>query len=451
MRFSIAICFIFLLSSSAILSAYPIDGYAWTGIRRLLYQQLVEQDSIQGKKLNEGATKSMEEIELYLYERSDLDSLHQLPEVDPELQKGLDRIFPHLHESYSVTLLDITPGQPMRYAKRQETRGFQPGSVGKLAVLTALFCELENIYPDCFEDRIQLLKNRQIEAGPWAVYDHHTVPVYDPKTQKRVKRQVNEKDVFSLYEWLDHMVSVSNNGAASVVWREALLMREFGADYPTLVKEKSEHFFEDTKRTKLMDMAISVVNEPLEALGISNDEWRLGQFFTRGATGIIPGKGGSIGSPLGLMKWMMELEKGNIVDPKTSLEMKRLLYLTDRRIRYASNSGLKDDGVYFKSGSLYKCNRDIDPNCAKYAGNVYNYMNSVAIVERPDSVVYLVALMTNVKGRNSAWDHNRIAGEIDKLFPTRTIVTDSISVDSVNISISEEDYSKQQTDEEDED
>ncbi|MEZ4982424.1 MAG: hypothetical protein R2769_12745 [Saprospiraceae bacterium] len=32
-------------------------------------------------------------------------------------------------------------------------------------------------------------------------------------------------------------------------------------------------------------------------MGISEDEWRLGTMFTRGATGIIPGKGGSLGTP----------------------------------------------------------------------------------------------------------------------------------------------------------
>ncbi len=137
--------------------------------------------------------------------------------------------------------------------------------------------------------------------------------------------------------------------------------------------------------------------------------------FTRGGTNYIPGKGGSIGTPKAMMKWLVSLERGDIVDPATSLEIKRLLYLTDTRVRYANNKSLKDAAVYFKSGSLYKCNGKADDPCGKFKGNVENYMNSVAIVERGDSVVYLVALMTNVLRKNSNIDHNLLAGKVDKL------------------------------------
>ena len=61
-------------------------------------------------------------------------------------------------------------------------RGFQPGSVGKLAVATAFFCELENVYPDSFAKRQLLLKTKSVKGGPWALYDEHTVPFFDPET-----------------------------------------------------------------------------------------------------------------------------------------------------------------------------------------------------------------------------------------------------------------------------
>ncbi|MEZ4982425.1 MAG: hypothetical protein R2769_12750 [Saprospiraceae bacterium] len=86
-----------------------------------------------------------------------------------------------------------------------------------------------------------MLKNRVVKGGPWAVYDSHTVPFYYPETGKFVKRQVTEKDTFTLYEWVDHMLSVSNNGAASVVC-EALLMRVFGQKYLTLTEEEANAF-----------------------------------------------------------------------------------------------------------------------------------------------------------------------------------------------------------------
>ena len=376
--------------------AYPIDGYLLTGIRRLLRLELIQKGEIKDTPPIKGALKSVKDLRLNLYGTPKSDSLMALPDADPELQKALGRFFPNLDESYSVTLLDITPGRPIRYAKRQEGRGFQPGSVGKLAVIGGLFCELENLFPDSFEHRRNLLKTKMVRAGKWALTDEHTVPFFDPETKKFIKRTVQENDVFSLYEWADHMLSVSNNGAASVVWREAILMRVFGEKYLTLSEMEAEAYFKSTPKSELSDIATSVVNELLRALGIEEDEWRLGQLFTRGATAYIPGKGGSLGTPQGLMKWMVALERGQLTDPESSLEIKRLMYMTDRRIRYAANASLKDAAVYFKSGSLYKCDRTTMPNCGKYQGNVQNFMNSVAIIEHEDGTTYIVALMSNV-------------------------------------------------------
>lgn len=404
-----------LIAFGSQIFAYPIDGYTLTGIRRLLRMELVLKGEIKDVSPIKGAQKSLKDIKLNLYDTDKGDRLETLPEVDPELQKMLNALFPNLHESYSLTLLDITPGKPVRYAKRQEDRGFQPGSVGKLAIAAALFCELENIYFDSFEQRRQLLKTKFVRGGKWAVYDEHTVPFFDPETKKFFKRQVNETDVFSLYEWADHMMSVSNNGAASVVWREVILMRVFGEKYPDLTEKEAEEYFSTTPKSELSDIATSVVNEPLRALGIEHEEWRLGTMFTRGATSYIPGKGGSIASPKGLMKFLLALERGAVTDAESSLEIKRLMYMTDRRIRYASNPSLKDAAVYFKSGSLYSCNPEPGYECGKYKGNVKNFMNSVAIIEHEDGTVYLVVLMTNVLKKNSNVDHNALGGRIDKL------------------------------------
>lgn len=396
-------------------AAYPIDGYLLTGIRRLLYLQLVENDSIKGKKLIPGAKKSTKDIKLYLLGTPKTDSVYHLPDVDPQLQKEINKLFPHLNQNYSIALMDISEGKPIRYAERKPDRQYQPGSVGKLAVITGLFCELENIYPYDFKSRIKLLKTKKVKAGQWAIYDEHTVPIYDIKTKKRTKRRVKASDVFSLYEWVDHMMSVSNNGAAAVVWREVILMSVFGEKYPKLTFEEAEKYFKSTKKSELSEIAISVVNDPLRAIGIEHEEWRLGTMFTRGATSYIPRKGGSTGTPIGLMKWMVALERGDINDAESSLEIKRLMYMTDRRIRYASSPSLKPAGVYFKSGSLYKCDRTTAPDCGKYRGNVYNYMNSVAIIEHSDSTTYLVALMSNVLNKNSAYDHLALASRIDKV------------------------------------
>ena len=361
-----------------------------------------------------GAMKSYNDIQLNLLSRKN-DSAMGLMQVDADFQKEISALFRGLDKSYSLTVLDISDPENVRYAERNETAGYQPGSVGKLAVLLGLFTQLEKIYPDSFEKRTELLKNKSVKAGVWGLTDEHTIPIYNIEKNTLVKRQVIASDVFSLYEWADHMLSVSNNGAASIVWREALLMAAFGEKYPELTQEEADTYFKETPKKELTDLSNDVVNLPLRELGITSDEWRLGSFFTRGANTYVGDKGGSIGSPQGLMKFLVQLEQGKVVDEASSLEMKRLMYMTDRRIRYAQSPALKEAAVYFKSGSLYKCDRSNGEACGKYMGNVTNFMNSVIIVEHPDNCRYMVVLMTNVLRKNSASDHMYLAGNIDKI------------------------------------
>ena len=406
------------------LSAYPIDGYHRTGIRRLLRLELMLKGEIDGgHKLLPGSLRKMEDIDLLLCGRPEKEELADVPEPDPALQEKISALFPYLNESYSLAVLDLTAGETPAYAERQPDRGFQPGSVGKLAVLTGFFVELAKIYPDslypadAFEKRRLLMKNKYVEGGPFALYDSHTVPFFDTITHNFFKRTVRADDVFSLYEWIDHMVSVSNNGAASIVWREAMLMRTYGDKYPELTKEEAAAFFKNTPRDSLARVANRIVNGPLRKLGIAHDEWRLGSMFTRGASSIVPPSGGSIGTPKGLMKWLLALERGDIVDYESSLEMKRMIYMTDRRIRYARSEVLDSAYVCFKSGSLYSFLPGTPR--VKYKGTRYNYMNSVAIIEHDDGTSYLVALETNVLRRNSAYDHYMLASKIDGIVRER--------------------------------
>ena len=394
---------------------YPIDGFAHTGIKRLKRLELIKSGELKdGTKLPAGALKNYMDINLNLTSKKE-DSLSSFFTVDEEFQKEINDLFRGLDKSYSITILDISDEDNLRYAKRNETLGYQPGSVGKLAVLTGLFTQLAKIYPDDFEKRLNLLKTKSVKAGVWGLTDEHTIPIYNIETQKSVKRQVIASDVFTLFEWADHMLSVSNNGAASIVWREVLLMQIFGDKYPDLTQEEADAYFKTANRKELTDLGNDVVNLPLRDLGITKDEWRLGSFFTRGANTYVGDKDGSIGSPLGLMKFLIQLEQGKIVDEASSLEMKRLMYMTDRRIRYAQAPALQDAAVYFKSGSLYKCDRSKGEACGKYMGNVTNFMNSVIIVEHPDNCRYMVALMTNVLRKNSGTDHMNLATRIDKI------------------------------------
>lgn len=387
--------------------SYPISGYETTGIERLV--RLVRMDSTSlVKSLPYGARHDLAYVRLNLTDRP----VKSLPEADSQLQGAIAGIFPNLDPSYSLAVLDMTPGRPLRYAERNPVAAYQPGSVGKLAVVTAFFCELQNLYPDDYGARWDLMREKVVRAGPFGVYDHHTIPVYDAESESYGRKRVDQQDEFNLYQWIDHMLSVSNNGAASIVWREALLMRVFGADYPALTHGAMMTYFDTTDRSRLQDLGEDVVNGALRDMGIDGDAWRLGTMFTRGASGIVPPKGGSLGTVRGLMQWLSALESGRVVDEASSLEIKRLMYMTDRRIRYAHTPVLDSAAVYFKSGSLYGCKPGT--SCGKYRGNRMNYMNSVAIVEQPGGARYMVALMSNVLGRNSAYDHQLLASRIDE-------------------------------------
>ncbi len=398
---------------SEIATAYPIDGYTFSGIRRLLRLQLILDGKIKDTMPIKGALRTSKEIKLNLA-NSRGDSLNNFKKVDADLQRKINSIFPNLNESYSLCVLDITQGKKIRYAERQANRRFVPGSVGKLAIVAGLFRELKRLYPNSFEKRIEVLKTRYTKAGRWAITNIHTVPFFDPQTNKFFKRTVQENDVFSLFEWTDHMISVSSNAAASIVWKELILMRAFGKDYP-VSEEKEKEFFSKTPKKELTEIAVAVVNEPLVEIEIKEEDWHLGSLFTGEAKKIVPGKGGSFATPFGLMQYLVALERGKIVDKESSLEIKKILYQTDRRIRYASSPELRSASVYFKSGSLYKCKPEPEFECKKYMGNVENYMNSVAIVEHADGTTYMVTLMSNVLKKNSGSDHLALASQIDRI------------------------------------
>jgi hypothetical protein len=80
------------------------------------------------------------------------------------------------------------------------------------------------------------------------------------------------------------------------------------------------------------------------------------------------------------MDLLVTMEKGQLVDPWSSAQIKKLLYLTEHRIRYASTPELDGAAVFYKSGSLYKCRPEKGFVCRNYAGNQWNFMNSIAIV-----------------------------------------------------------------------
>lgn len=394
------------------INAYPIDGYPYTGIDRLLYQYKVMKDSSLTTKLDKGALLNLSDIKLSL-----ASSNYSWPKEDKLLKIKLQNIFKQLEPEYSVSVMDITNTDNIRYAGINENVGYQPGSVAKIIAAMGLFDALHKVYGDNWEEIRAVLYTRKVRGNEFVIYDHHTIPIYDIEEDKYYKRKAAESDVFSLYEWLDHMFSKSNNGAASVVMREMLLIHIMDDYYECANQHEMNMVIENAGKAVLSNLTEDLTNCVLESVGIEKTEYRLGGFFTSGAEKYVPRKGGSIGTTKGLMKFMFALESGLIINEKISLEIKRLMYLTDRRIRYASNRNLDNDAVYFKSGSLYSFKPE--PGFVKnnYAGNRYNYMNSVIIVEKQDSTKrkYMVALMSNVLRKNSVGEHHALAKLIDDM------------------------------------
>jgi len=395
------------------LFGYPVDGYEASGIRRLERLRLILEGRIKGPVPVPGARKSINDIKLNLAD-SPVRTAAELMKPDPSLQKEIEGLFPDRHESYSLALLDISPGRPARYAVWQGDRSLSPGSVGKLAIAAGLFRELQRLYPENLEKRQELLRKRMITAGKWIHIDDHDVPIFTPADGSFVSRPIAEGDVFSLYEWADHMLSASANAAGSTVWKEVILMRGFGDKYPPAEQEEKA-FFEKTPKTVLRDMAMSVVNDPLRAMGIEQQEWQLGSLFTSNGKKIVPSGGSSYATPVALLNFLLAVEQGRAVDQWSSLEIKRLMYMTAKRIRYASSPALNSAAVYYKSGSLYRCQPEPNFRCGKYMGNAENVMNSVAIIEHPEGRVYLVALMSNVLRKNSAVEHQTLGTYIDRI------------------------------------
>jgi hypothetical protein len=243
------------------------------------------------------------------------------------------------------------------------------------------------------------------------------VPFYDQSLNKISYHIIKPGDTFSLWEFVDHMVSPSANAAASMVWKQVMLIDQFKTAYP-VSKTMADVYFKDTKKNLLTEQSVRVLRDPLAAVGMPEEEIRHGTLFTGGGQRAVPGVKSYI-TPKQMLRWLLKMEQGKLVDGWSSLEMKKLMYFTRRRYRYASSPALDSAAVYFKSGSLYSCKPEPGFKCRKYMGNNKNILNSVAIVESPardpKPCVYLVALCSNVLRINSAVEHQTIATEIEEM------------------------------------
>ena len=392
--------------------AYPLDGYPETGIHRLEGSRLADEGVVRDVKQPPGALLGTRDVDLRLLGRT-----FDLPATDADFTRQVNGILTGSMDDYGFAVLDLTDPSNPRYAEHRGDYRQNVGSVGKLIVALSLFQALADLHPNDIEARKQALRNTVVTADGFSQYDHHTVRIYDPKSRTLARRAVQVGDRATLYEWLDWMLSPSSNSAAGMLMRETMLIRKYGTVYPPPEAE-IKRFFAETPRSELTTLFENSFWEPLWRNGFDLERLRQGSFFTATGKKKVPGPGNSYGTARELMRYLLRMEQGRLVDEFSSREIKRLIYVTERRIRYAASPALADAAVYFKSGSLYQCAEEPGFTCKPHAGNVKNYMNSVAIIEHPAGerrLYYMSTLVTNILRKNSAAEHQALATRLHQL------------------------------------
>jgi len=403
-----------LMFHAEVTFGYPLDGTERTGIMRLEADLLVQQGKAPGLELPPGALLNTEQVQLRLLSRPDL----KLPEPDADFTAEVVNILGNHADDWGIAVLDLSDPNHPAYAEHYADRRFNPGSVGKLMVAMALFDALAELYPD-ENSRMELLRKTEVVADSFIKYDDHKVPFVNSK-KRLYYHPLRVGNRNNLWSYLDWMLSPSSNAAASTVMEQLLLLRHFGLDYPVSPEHSSE-FWRETHRATLGTLLSTSIENGLVASGLSPDNLWQGKFFTNYGKRKVPGSR-SYATPRELMRFLLHLEQGKVVDPFSSLAIKRLLYMTERRIRYAASPALKDAALYFKSGSLYRCKEEPGFLCGKYRGNVVNRLNSVAIVEWPaenPSLFYMVAVTSNILKENAAVAHQTLATRLHRLMQRR--------------------------------
>jgi len=403
---------IIALIAAATCGAYPLDGYGYTGITRLEGYRLAMEGKVRAPKQPPGALLAIDEVDLRLQAETDF----EIPAADSEFVAQVQNLLGDEADRYALAVLDLTNMEQPRYAEHRSTERANAGSVGKILIALGIFQALADVYPDNIDARLSILRNTQVTADEFIQSDHHVVPLWQPGDSRVRYPKIKIGDQASLWTYLDWMLSASSNAAASMVMRELMLLVHFGQAYP-VGDVQTQQFFKTTPRKDLSALLVRALQDPVVRNGLDLEQLRQGSFFTRQGKRLVPGTT-SYATPQELLRWLIKLEQGKLVDTFSSREIKRLLYMTQRRIRYASAPALAGSAVYFKSGSLYKCKPEPGFECKKYHGNITNMLNSVAIIEAPAAdrqLYYMVVVMSNVLRKNSAVVHQTLATRIHRM------------------------------------
>ena len=404
--------FISVLLFASLSWSYPLDGYAFTGIARVEAYRLAMEGKVRAPKQPSGALLSVDQVDLRLQAKTDF----EIPAADDEFVTQMQNLLGDEADRYALAVLDLSNVEQPRYAEHRNTARANPGSVGKILIALGVFQALADVYPDNIDARLSILRNTVVTADEFIQSDHHVVPVWQPGQSRVRYPKIQIGDRASLWTYLDWMLSASSNAAASMVLKHLMLLVQYGKAYP-INETEAQQFFKTTSKKELRALLSRALQDPIVRNGLYLEQLRQGSFFTWKGKRLVPGTT-SYATPRELIRWLIKLEQGKLVDAFSSREIKRLLYMTQRRIRYASAPALADAAVYFKSGSLYKCKSEPDFECKKYHGNVINMLNSVAIIEAPATdrqLFYMVVVMSNVLRKNSAVVHQTLATRIHRM------------------------------------
>jgi hypothetical protein len=396
-----------LVSTAA--RAYPVDGWDETSIDRLLAFDLAREPLLRTGGIEPGGLWSKHEVRLRL-----AGVPFKMPGADPAFGAQVRQLLGGDAAGYGVAVLDVSDPEHPRYAEHQGGYTQIPGSVGKIMVALAWFQALADLYPKDVEARNRVLRDTVVTADSFIQTDEHDVPVWHPGDPKVLRRPIEIGDRANLWTWMDWMISASSNAAASELMAHLVLLEHYGRGYDGSPGQVQAFFGGGGGGGGIL---ASAMMRSVRANGLDPGQLYQGSLFTRTGKARIPGSG-STATPRGLMHYLVRMEQGKLVDPWSSLQIKRLLYLTDVRIRYASEETLGDSAVYFKSGSLYACRSEPGFACRKYHGNAKNYMNSIAVVESEEdgkSLHYIAVVLSNVLRKDSTDVHRALARGIHEV------------------------------------
>jgi hypothetical protein len=397
--------------------SYPLDGYEETGIRRVEGSRRGHEGLAPGGFQPPGSQLSTGQVDLRLLNHAQL----ELPPPDPGFTAEIAALLGEHAGSYGVAVLDLTDPESPMYAEHRGEYRQNVGSVGKVIAALGLFQGLADTWPGDDEKRKLLLRDTLVTADEFSRTDHHTIRIFDVENNVLTRRSMQEGDRGSLWEYLDWTLSASSNSAAAMLMRDAMLLRRFGTDYP-VSEQRIRSLFRESPAAELTELFQATFWEPLTRNGFDLTDIRQGSFFTARGKQKVNGGGGSYATPRSLAQLMLRMEQGRLVDEWSSRQLKRLLYVTETRIRYALSPELRKAAVYFKSGSFYRCRAERGFTCGDYRGNAANYMNSVAIIEHEvDGVMlhYIAVVVSNVLRLNAAREHQQLGGAVHRLIRQR--------------------------------